>query len=62
MVDEVVKRYMTKSKMVTVVSSQYGYTFCIVDKCNQKKYISTPYQEYEECEKDSYKVSKSIKG
>ena len=57
---KVVKRYMTKGKMVTVVNSEYGYTFCIVDKCNQKKYISSPYTDYCECEKDSYKVAKSI--
>lgn len=58
MTGEVLKRYTHRGKIVTVMVSEYGYTFCIEDKCNQKKYVSSPYEEYEECEKFSYKLAK----
>lgn len=61
MTGEVIKRYTNKGRVVTIVNSNYGYTFCIVDKCVQKKYVSTPYKDFEECEKDSYKMVKNIR-
>lgn len=59
-IEEVVKRYMTKGKMVTIVNTVHGYAFKIQDKCNKKDYFSKPYEEFSMCEKDSYKVAKSI--
>ena len=59
-IEDAVKRYMTKGKMVTLVRTVHGYAFKIQDKCNKKDYFSKPYEMFEECEKDSYKVAKSI--
>lgn len=58
--EQSIKRYFHKGKLVTIVYTEYGYSFKIDDKCNKKEYYSPPFETLEECEAKSYKVAKGI--
>lgn len=59
---EVVKRFMTKGKMVYVLlvpsdDDTLQYTFKIDDKCNKQEiYTTEKYHEQDKCEKDAMKL------
>ena len=62
--NKVVKRYMTRGKMVMLLEIDHNdeimYCFRINDKCNKKDYYSDKYPTIDSCEKASYRVTKGI--
>lgn len=62
---EIVKRYVYRGKIVIVcrIETEKGdvYSFKITDKAKRQDYFNnTRYANYEDCERDAYKVVKAI--
>ena len=57
---KIVKTYFHKNKMIVIAMIENFYTFRVSDKASQKDYFSDKYDTIEDCERDSYKIAKSV--
>lgn len=57
---EIVKRYIHRDKMIVIAKIEDFYTFRVSSKANKKDYYSDKYSDIEQCEKDSYKIARSV--